>query len=204
MKKRYKITLVLLIILLITAISLGVYKYFFKKNKKDEPKNTTVVVSSIEKYGYTLDDRDSSYMKTTYKEYKINEEEYAKTLAKLFVIDFYTLNNKINKFDVGSLEYIYSEKTDIFKNKAMDTIYNDVIDNTYKDRVQELPEITNVEIISITKNEIELAEQKKDGYKITMKYTYKKDLGYDIEGTIYIINNNDKLEVVKYEPSIKE
>lgn len=35
-----------------------------------------------------------------------------------------------------------------------------------------------------------------------MKYTYKKDLGYDKEGTIYLVKNNNKLEVALYNPKI--
>lgn len=211
MKKGYKIVLIILVVLLIVVLSIGAYKYFFKSDKKEEQKNVTTVVSTIEEYGYTLDDRDTEYMKTTYEELKnilsseeIEEEEYAKTLAKLFIIDFYTLNNKINKYDVGSLEYILSDKVDMFKTKAMDTMYNDIIDNTYKDRVQELPEITNVEILSIETTEVEVGEQTLEGYKIKMTYTYKKDIGYDKSGTIYLVKNGKKLEVTKYEPSIED
>lgn len=211
MKKGYKIVLIILVVLLIVVLSIGAYKYLFKSDKTEEPKNVTTVVSTIEEYGYTLDDRDTEYMKTTYEELKnilsseeIEEEEYAKTLAKLFIIDFYTLNNKINKYDVGSLEYILSDKVDMFKTKAMDTMYNDIIDNTYKDRVQELPEITNVEILSIETTEVEVGEQTLEGYKIKMTYTYKKDIGYDKSGTIYLVKNGKKLEVTKYEPSIED
>jgi len=210
MRKRYKTGLVIISILLLLVISVGVFKIFFGK-EEEKPKNTTNVVSSIEKYNYTLDDRDSTYMKDTFEklrsilsEEKVDEEAYANTLAKLFIIDFYTLNNKINKYDVGSLEYILSSKREEFKNKAMDTMYNDIIDNTYKDRIQSLPEITNVEIIENTLTTFEVKEEKYEAYKITMKYSYKEDLGYDSEGTIYLAKVKDKLEVVNYKPAIEE
>lgn len=90
----------------------------------------------------------------------------------------------------------------MFKNKAMDTIYGDIIDNTYKDRVQDLPEVTAVEIINYEVTEITLNKNKVESYKLTMKYTYKKDLGYDKEGTIYLVKNNNKLEVALYNPKI--
>ena len=92
----------------------------------------------------------------------------------------------------------------MFKNKAMDTIYSDIIDNTYKDRVQELPEITNVEILEIKKSKFELNKEEKESYKITLKFSYKKDLGYDKEGTLHIIENNNKLEVALYNPKIEK
>ena len=209
MRKKYKIGMTLIGILIVLVSILGISKIFFKKDTEIKPKVETKVISNIEKYGYTLDDRDTKYMKETFKELEnnlnaeeINEEEYAKLLSKLFIIDFYTLNNKINKYDVGSLEYILSDKEEIFKTKAMDTIYSDIIDNTYKDRVQELPEITNVEILEIKEDKIELDKKEADCYKITLKYSYKKDLGYDKEGTVYLVKKDKKLEIALYNPKI--
>jgi len=209
MRKRYKIWLTIIVILLIFTIGIGVLKLFVGSDNNKKPQNVTSIITSIDEFGYTLDDRDTDYMKTEFKKLEevisqeeINYEEYAKAIAKLFVIDFYTLNNKINKYDVGSLEYILSDKKDMFKNKAMDTIYGDIIDNTYKDRVQDLPEVTAVEIINYEVTEITLNKNKVESYKLTMKYTYKKDLGYDKEGTIYLVKNNNKLEVALYNPKI--
>jgi len=210
MQKKYRIGLIIIIVLIILVLALGISRHFFQKNVSIS-KNTTKVISNIDKYNYTLDDRDSDYMKEIYNELKdilesdeIDYEKYATCLAKLFVIDFYTLNNKINKYDVGSLEYILSDKKEMFKTKAMDTIYRDIIDNTYKDRLQELPLITNVEIINITKDVITLNEKETECYKLTMEYTYQKDLGYDTKGTIYLVKNQNKLEVAIYNPEINE
>ena len=91
----------------------------------------------------------------------------------------------------------------MFKNKAMDTIYSDIYDNTYMDRVQELPEITKVEIVDFKEEEIEINKETIESYKVTMRFTYKKDLGYDKEGTLNLVKNNNKLEVVMYNPKIK-
>lgn len=210
MRKRYKIELILIAVLILGVSILGLSKMFMKKEEV-KPKVETKVISNIENYGYTLDDRDTKYMKDTFKELEdvlnaeeLNYEEYAKVLSKLFIIDFYTLNNKINKYDVGSLEYILNDKEEMFKTKAMDTIYSDVYDNTYKDRVQELPEITKVEIIDIKEDKIELNKEERECYKVTMSYSYKKDLGYDKEGTIYLVKNNNKLEVALYNPKIEK
>jgi len=210
MKKEYKVWLIIIVILIILLAFIGTLKVLIKP-KEEKPKNTTSIISNISDYGYSLDDRDTKYMEETFKELEnilnnteIDYEAYAKTIAKLYVIDFYTLNNKINKYDVGSLEYILNDKVEMFKTKAMDTIYSDIIDNTYKDRIQELPEITKVEIISLEETEITLDEVLTEAYKITMEYTYKKDLGYDKEGTIYLIKNLNKLEVVLYNPTIEE
>lgn len=210
MRKRYKIWLTIIVILIILTSLLGVMKLFMPKDEEKNP-NVTNVIDSIQDYGYSLDDRDSKYMQEEFKNLmdilkssEVDDDAYATSLAKLFIIDFYTLNNKINKYDVGSLEYILSDKVDEFKAKAMDTIYFDLIDNTYKDRVQELPEITEVNIENLEHTKFDLNEENMDAIKVTLKFSYKKDLGYDKEGTIYFVKKGNKLEVVKYSPTIEE
>ena len=210
MRKRYKIWLIIIVLLIVFVSGIGLFKLFINNDYEETPKNVTNIISSIENYNYTLDDRDTNYMKEEFKnlENVLKEEQvdfnlYASTLAKLFVIDFYTLNNKINKYDVGGLEYILNSKISMFKNKAMDTIYNDVIDNSYKDRVQELPEITNVEVLNVDETEIKINDDNTKAYRVTMNYTYKKDLGYDNEGTIYLVQTDNKLEVALYNPEIE-
>ena len=205
MKKRYKICLTIIIVLILMISTVGIVSIFLKPEEKQD-KNTTKILTSIEKYQYTLDDRDTKYMKENFNELKnilnneeIDYEQYAQVLSKLFIIDFYTLNNKLNKYDIGGLEYVISDKKETFKNKAMDTLYKDIIDNTYKDRVQELPEIVEVKVINSENSKITLNEQEKECYKITLEYLYKKDLGYDNKGIVYIIRNEDKLEIAKYE-----
>ncbi len=210
MGKKYKIGLIIIGVLLAVAVGFGVMKLFYKE-EVNEDINVSSIISNITDYGYTLDDRDTAYMKEVFNELEgilgestIDYEAYAQALSKLFVIDFYTLNNKINKYDVGSLEYILSSKVDMFRQKAMDTIYKDIIDNTYKDRVQDLPEISSVNIISLEEDSYTLNEEEVAAIKITMNYEYKEDLGYDTEGTIYLVRQASKLEVVSYVPSIEE
>ena len=53
-------------------------------------------------------------------------------------------------------------------------------------------------------DKITLKEQEVDAYKVKLKYTYRKDLGYDKEGTLYLVKNVNKLEVALYNPSLAE
>ena len=198
-------------VLLLGVISLGVLRIFYNDEEEKREVNVTSVISNISDYGYTLDDRDTDYMKEVFSELEnilealeIDYHAYAEALAKLFVIDFYTLENKINKYDVGSLEYILSSSVESFRLKAQDTIYRDVIDNTYRDRIQDLPEITNVEVVNTEDTTFTLNDEEVDAIKVEMNYEYKEDLGYDTEGTIYLVRNDVKLEIVSYSPSIEE
>ena len=212
MRKRYKIGLIVISVLLVGVIGIGVLKVFMpsEEENRGEP-NVSSVISNINDYGYTLDDRDTGYMKEVFGELEtvlnqgeVDYQEYARLLAQLFVIDFYTLDNKINKYDVGGLEYILSNSVDTFRQKAVDTIYRDIVDNTYRDRIQDLPEITNVEIVNVEDTTFTLNEEEVEAIKVTMRYEYRKNLGYDTEGTIYFVRNGQKLEVASYTPSIEE
>ena len=212
MRKRYKIGLIVISVLLVGVIGIGVLKVFMpsEEENRGDP-NVSSVISNINDYGYTLDDRDTDYMKEVFEELEnvlnqgeVDYQEYARLLAQLFVIDFYTLDNKINKYDVGGLEYILSSSVDTFRQKAVDTIYRDIVDNTYRDRIQDLPEITNVEIVNVEDTTFTLNEEEVEAIKVTMRYEYRKDLGYDTEGTMYFVRNGQKLEVAPYTPSIEE
>lgn len=211
MRKKYKVGLIVISVLLVGVISLGVLRIFYNDEEEKREVNVTSVISNISDYGYTLDDRDTDYMKEVFSELEnileaeeIDYHAYAEALAKLFVIDFYTLENKINKYDIGSLEYILSSSVESFRLKAQDTIYRDVIDNTYRDRIQDLPEITNVEVVNTEDTTFTLNDEEVDAIKVEMNYEYKEDLGYDTEGTIYLVRNDVKLEIVSYSPSIEE
>ena len=103
MKKKYKLMIAIIVVIFIVIAAILLFSFV---NNKDE-KETVKVVDNISNFGYTLDDRDTDLMKNTYNELKeillkdeIDYESYAQTLAKLFVIDLFTMNNKIKHYDV--------------------------------------------------------------------------------------------------------
>ena len=201
MKKKYKLGLILIAILIVLILVITII--FLLKGDKNVEK--TKVVDSIDNFSYTLDDRDTKLMKETYNELKdilnknqIDYEAYAKTLAKLFVIDLFTMNNKINKYDVGSTEYVYPESVDNFKLNVEDTIYKSMEDNSDGKRKQDLPEVISVDALNIEEVEFEIKEEKEKVYEVKLTWEYEKDLGYDDNATIKLLNVDDKLYVVEY------
>lgn len=201
MKKKYKTLLIIIVICIIIIIGLLV----IKKMKNEGVKNNVKVVDSIVDFSYTLDERDTSLMKENYKELKkilkekdINYEEYSQVIAKLFIIDLFTMDNKINKYDVGSLEYVYPETIDNFKLNIEDTIYKSMEDNTYDKRVQELPIVKSIEVIDTKTSTFKINEEELDSFIVTLNWEYEKDLGYDKEATITLIKENKKVYVVEY------
>lgn len=201
MKKKYKTLLIIIVICIILIIGLLV----IKNMKNEGVKNNVKVVDSIVDFSYTLDERDTSLMKENYKELKkilkekdINYEKYSQIIAKLFIIDLFTMDNKINKYDVGSLEYVYPETIDNFKLNIEDTIYKSMEDNTYDKRVQELPIVKSIEVIDTKTSTFKINEEELDSFIVTLNWEYEKDLGYDKEATITLIKENKKVYVVEY------
>lgn len=194
--------MIFIVIAILLIISFLVYKLLKNNNTNDNIK----VVDSIEKYGYNLDDRDSALMKSKYEELKkvlnsdeIDYEEYAKILAELFIIDLFTLNNKINKYDVGSAEYVYPDSIENFKLNVEDTIYKHMENNSDGKRKQDLPEVSGSNITAINTGEFLIDDENYDSFIVELNWDYVKDLGYDDNATITLINLDNKLYVVEYE-----
>ncbi len=213
MKKKYKIIFTLIILLILAGCGFFLYTKFFKKVEVvDNPiTNVAKVTNQIEGYLYTLDDRDSELFATTFKELKelleskneMNEEfmeEYAKYLAKLFVIDLYTIQNKVSKYDIGGLEYIYENALNSFRAKVLDTIYKTVEDDSYKTRTQTLPIVKTVTIDSMEQTNYQMEETEYVAYEIKLSWDYETNLGYDNKGTIIMIEKEKKLYIVSFKP----
>lgn len=200
MKKKYKIPLSVLFVLILVIGGLFILSYF---NKGDS--TNVKIVDTIDNFSYTLDERDTKLMKDTYNDLKktlkakdIDYEEYAKYLAKLFVIDLFTLDNKINKYDVGSTEYVYPDAKDNFVVNVEDTLYRHILNNSNGKRKQKLPVVSDVEIGHIEEKEYVYNETTLEGFLVTLKWDYEVDLGYDKEATLNIVRKDNMLYVAEY------
>lgn len=208
--KGKKILIALLIIILIAGAGFGVYKIFFDKDGKKSAVEVKVL-DSLDDYGYTLSDKDTDLFKDEYNvlkdllnEKEIDDEKYATQVAKLFVIDLYTINTKVNKLDIGGSEYYYLDKVTMFEKKVMDTLYYHLEDNTYGDREQELPEVKKIEVLSIEETEYKIGEKEKDAYLVQVEWEYVEDMGYDTEASIVLCKENGvRISVVDFQPTLE-
>lgn len=157
------------------------------------------VIDTIDKYNYTLDDRDNSLftdyfadLKKVLNEDNIDFDEYAELLSKMFVIDFYTLDNKLNKYDVGGLQFLDADIYKGFNLKAMDTIYK------YIGVIEGAPDVNFVEIVDIKDKNILYNEETYEGYSVTLSWKYVKDYGYDTDGDVLIIRDGEFLKIIEF------
>ena len=200
MKKKKKKSYLKFFLLLFAILLIGFFSYqnFFKKN-------VIQVVSEIDDYSYFLENNETKIYKKYYKELekelgdkKVNEENYAKLITTLFLIDFYTLSNKVTNQDIGGIQFLYDDIQDNFKLKATDTLYKYVKSDIYGNRSQELPTVKDVEIENVETKEYSYLDKKdKNAFIINAKIIYKKDLGYDKEKTLIVIHDDIKLSIVE-------
>lgn len=194
---------VMISLILVVIIIIGL-KFTFEFLVKDD-KNvvTKKELDSLELYGYTLDDYDSDLykeyfndLKSTLNNKEVNYEDYAKEIVKLFVSDFYTLDNKLTSSDIGGVEFIPSDMVENFKMHAGDTMYNHVKTNIYGDRVQELPIVKSVEVTNIENITYTYKDKEYSAYKVSTRWEYQEDLGYKNNEIFTLIKDNNKLYIV--------
>ena len=197
MKKINKIKRIIGIIICALIIVIGIYLVLVilpNKSKNITPKEMEKI-----KFDYVLYQRDKTIYKDIFNELKIelnNEnidyKKYAELISKLFIVDFYTLSNKTSKEDVGGVQFVKDEIKDNFILNAQNTIYKYIgISN------EENPEVNDIELVSINEYKYKIEDKEYDGYEVNLKWEYKKDLGYDKEGTIYVIKEGEKLVIVE-------
>lgn len=204
-KKMFLFLIIIVVVFIIIMLVINIF--YFKSFDNNINNNQTVQkIDQMENYDYYLDDNASEYYKELYDELKsilnsddINEEEYAKIVAKLFVTDLFTLDNKLTSSDIGGLQFIYSDFKEDFVNIAKTTLYSGVESNIYGDREQELPIVSDVQITSIQDSSFTYQNNSYDSYDIRTQITYQKDLGYPSEYSLVLIKNDIYLQIVSGE-----
>ena len=204
-KKRRKIKIgrifMLLVIMCLLAF-LGIMAYE-KLNTKESKTKKVKNIMSIKEYDYTLKENATPYYKKLFKKLaatlskeEVDEEDYMNLACQMFVSDFFNLDNKISKNDVGGVQFVYKNYQNDFEKYAMDTIYKSVESNVYGYRRQNLPVVEEVECTKV-KNDTFKYGSSSDDKAITLNFDikYKSDLGYQTEGNLILIHSDKKLEV---------
>ena len=175
-KKKPKIIITLVALLLIAALAVVLVISF-------KPKQTKVkevkVLKSIDEYGYQLKDNKTKKYKDMFKELEdilradtVDEEAYAKKIAEMFVYDFFSLEDKAAKTDVGGVDFVHPNAVANFLFNAEDTYYKYVESNIYGERKQELPAVDTVTASTYTN------EKFADYQKTALVILIKNELNY--------------------------
>ena len=187
-------------IILFGVVGYKAYNDFFK-GKTEEKK-----LMSLDLYGYTLSESDPDIYKDNFKalekvlnEKPINYEEYAKLISKLFIIDVFTLDNKVSSTDIGGHEFLYKDLEENFNENLGSSLYKNVEVNLDGNRKQTLPVVSSVEVTDIKESKYTYNKTEYDAYTVLLKWEYKQDLGYQTSIKLTLIKDNNMLYIVKGE-----
>lgn len=189
-----KIKKIIRIIMLVVIALIAIYAIFVaipsKKNKDEGIENIN--------NKYILYKRDSSLYKENFEKLRtiletspVDNKEYAETIVKLFVIDFYTLDNKDENTDIGGLQYVHGNLKDNLVLNASSTMYK------YIKTTKELPKVKSITSVDTRETTYKINDKDYSAYAITINWEYDKDLGYEKQGTFIVVNDNENLSIVE-------
>lgn len=204
LKKGVKRFLIILLILVVLAGGAFLVWKFYPKERAQE---AATVVSEIPGYGYTLKSNKSAQYKEMFQELTdilsespVDEEAYVEQISKMFILDFYTLSDKVANTDVGGVDFVHSAAQTNFLEKAEDTIYKYVESDIYGERDQKLPTVDEITVSSIDNVTYELSDSVDDNaYQVNLSWTYKEDMGYQNEAVLTFVHEGEKLSLVEME-----
>lgn len=203
-KKKNKVIIVLIVIIFIALLSIASY-FVYDKYIKNNDENEVKVIKEISKYNYKLLENKTQLYKDEFEvldeilnSEEINYDEYAKQVAKMFIIDFYTLSNKESKNDIGGTEYVKESMRDNFIEEARSTFYK-YLEVKSESRTQKLPEVSIIENVLVEKTSFTYSDKTTDdnAYKVTISWNYIEDLGYEKEAKMILVKENEKLYIVE-------
>ena len=205
MKKNKKILLIFIIILIIV---LGIVALIYFNSLKNQTEEPIKVLDVIDDFHYKLKENDSKLKKDLFYELKdildkdeVNYQSYAEVLAKIFVVDVFSLDTKLNKYDIGGLDFILESEKENYQNILSDTLY-DIVENNYDGkRNQELPLVKNIEVTESTEGKFGFDNKEILSYDIVLTWTYEKDLGYDTTALVKVGKVDEFMYIVSYSPN---
>lgn len=203
LKKKVKVILIIAIILISTGLGFLAYE-----SVKPKAVKTATVENEIEEYGYTLKSTRNDRYKEAFQELKdilskkeVDEEAYVEQISKMFIMDFYTLNDKLANTDVGGIDFIHTNAKTNFLEKAEDTVYKYVENDIYGNRDQQLPEVTEVTVEKVENIEYTIGTDFTDdsAYQVEVSLKYKEDMDYPTKATLIFVHEDNKLSLVEVE-----
>ena len=203
LKKKVKVILIIAIILIITGLGFLAYE-----SVKPKAVKTATVENEIEEYGYTLKSTRNDRYKEAFQELKdilskkdVDEKAYVEQISKMFIMDFYTLNDKLANTDVGGIDFIHTDAKTNFLEKAEDTVYKYVENDIYGNREQQLPEVTEVTVENVENIEYTIGTDFTDdnAYQVEVSLKYKEDMDYPTKATLIFVHEDNKLSLVEME-----
>lgn len=204
LKKKFKLILDIILIILFIILAIMIIRNIFPKTNTNEQ---VKVIEKIDDYGYTLKDNKSKKYKKLFKDLmkilnveKPDEKLYVTKLSEMFITDFYSLNDKTSKTDIGGVDIVHKDILKNFLLNAENTYYKYVESNIYNNRKQLLPEVDDIKIESIENGKYIYGDKTDENayiVKVSWTYTDTKFDSYQKNATLKFIHDGKKLFLVE-------
>lgn len=206
LKKSVKRKLIIALILIVIVV-VGVVVVINLPKKENEKAEEVKVVNEVEKYGYQLKETKSKKYKKMFEELKdilseetLDEQKYVSKITEMFIYDFYTLDDKSAKTDVGGVDFVYKDALSNFLVNAQDTYYKYVESDIYNNRNQQLPIVDQVTVEAIAQQPYAYGTLNDDkAYVVKASWTYTKEqfATYQNQAQLVFIHDGVKLSLVE-------
>ena len=118
----------------------------------------------------------------------------------MFIYDFYSLDDKDAKTDIGGVEFVYGPTLENFLQNAQNTYYKYVESNIYGNRNQKLPIVKDIEINSIEKGPFAYGDKTdENAYTVVVSWDYTDPAfgTYQKGATLKLIHEGKNLWIVE-------
>ncbi len=204
LKKKIKVLLVIILIALFVLLGFLIYKNLTGGTEIKEAK----VIGSIKEYGYELKDNKNATYKKMFHELEdiltakeVDEEAYAKKIAEMFIYDFYSLEDKTAKTDIGGVQFVHPAILQNFTENAESTYYKYIENDVYGTRKQALPMVDTITIENVQQGLYVVGDTGKDEeayeLKVTWDYTSATYSDYQKQATLDFVHDGKKLLLVE-------
>ena len=114
--------------------------------------------------------------------------------------DFYDLESKVMKSDIGGTQFVYNDYRSDFEKGAMTSVYKYVESNIYNNRKQKLPIVDEIAIDGVEKKEFKYSDKTdNEAYYVNVNWTYVDNEfeSYQKEAKLVFIHEDKKLSLVE-------
>lgn len=216
-KKSTRINNTLLCILLVVMVAvIGAFSWnIYKVSKKGNNTDVKEVETEKAKNEYTnayytignnAIDIDKEYFKELNKAVEANDTtQIASDLVKCFITEYYTWTNKDGNYDIGGIQYIFTDRQSDFASYTRNSYYADMDLYISQLGAENLMQVANVEITGATPGE-DMVVLNTNGEEVsypcvtvTANWSYEAcsmDLSSaQTSGTFQVVNHDGRMEI---------
>lgn len=146
---------VLLVVMVLAVITFGINIFRISTKGTNDDGAIDSAKNEFTNEYYTIGNNATELNKTYFKELtnavkSKNDSEIASSLVKCFVTEYYTWTNKDGNYDIGGIQYIFSDRQSDFASYTRNDYYADMDLYISQFGNKNLMEVTNVEITNVT------------------------------------------------------